>query len=30
VSPVLAKEILGGDDTFAGVAFAALTFGSGT
>jgi MFS family permease len=28
VSPLLAKEILGGDDTFAGVAFAALTFGS--
>jgi MFS family permease len=27
VSPLLAKEILG-DDTFAGVAFAALTFGS--
>jgi MFS family permease len=28
VSPLLAKEILGGDDTFAGLAFAALTFGS--
>jgi MFS family permease len=28
VSPLLAKEILSGDDTFAGVAFAALTFGS--
>jgi MFS family permease len=28
VSPLLAKETLGGDDTFAGVAFAALTFGS--
>ncbi len=28
VSPLLAKEILGADDTFAGVAFAALTFGS--
>jgi MFS family permease len=28
VSPLLAKEILGGDDTLAGVAFAALTFGS--
>jgi MFS family permease len=25
---LLAKEILGGDDTFAGLAFAALTFGS--
>src|SRR5687767_13310975 len=28
VSPLLAREILGGDDTFAGLAFAALTFGS--
>lgn len=27
VSPLLAKETLGGDDTFAGVAFAALTHG---
>ncbi len=28
VSPLLAKDIRGGDDTFAGLAFAALTFGS--
>src|SRR5688572_8466089 len=28
VSPLLAKEILGGDDTFAGLALAALIFGS--
>ncbi|HEX7136020.1 MAG TPA: MFS transporter [Iamia sp.] len=28
VSPLLAKEILGGDDTLAGLAFAALIFGS--
>jgi MFS family permease len=28
VSPLLAKEILGGDGTFAGLAFAALTFGA--
>lgn len=28
VSPLLAKEILGGDSTFAGLAFASLTFGA--
>jgi hypothetical protein len=28
VSPLFAKEILGEDDRFAGMAFAALTFGS--
>lgn len=28
VSPLLAKEILGGDGTFAGLAFASLTFGA--
>ena len=28
VSPLLAKEILGGDDTLAGLAFAALILGS--
>jgi MFS family permease len=29
VSPLLAKDILDGDGTFAGLAFAALTFGAG-